>query len=98
VWTILLVGGFIWPWVLAAAWATGFAPLGARDLGLLGGSVIASIASSMFCAMRFRQDWSSGLLRPVGIAMLIAIQWYALVSKLVGAGPSWKGRVYPSAG
>ncbi len=43
---------------------------------------------------RFRQDWRSALLHPVGILMLLAIQWYSLVRKMRGGPVSWRGRAY----
>ncbi|RXH56790.1 glycosyltransferase [Granulicella sibirica] len=43
---------------------------------------------------RFRQDWRGALLHPLGILLLLAIQWYALGRKLSGGAVSWKTRAY----
>jgi glycosyltransferase involved in cell wall biosynthesis len=53
----------------------------------------------ILAARRFRQDWRSALLHPLGILLLLAVQWYALIRKLRGAQVSWRGRAYtkPSA-
>jgi hypothetical protein len=45
-------------------------------------------------AWRFRQDWRGAALHPVGIAVLLAIQWYSLWRKLTGGAVSWKSRAY----
>jgi glycosyltransferase involved in cell wall biosynthesis len=45
-------------------------------------------------AYRFRQSWSGAWLHPLGIGMLLAIQWYALVRKITGGSIRWKERSY----
>lgn len=44
---------------------------------------------------RFRQSMESAFLHPLGIVMLLAIQWYALIRSIFRRGNTWKGRVYP---
>ena len=48
----------------------------------------------VIAALRFRQDWRGAVLHPVGIAVLLAIQWYSLTRKLTGGAVSWKDRAY----
>lgn len=48
----------------------------------------------VLAAIRFRQDWRGALLHPIGIATLLAIQWYSLIRKLMGGAVSWKDRAY----
>ncbi len=48
----------------------------------------------VLAARRFRQDWRSALLHPLGIVLLLAVQWYALARKLSGRSVSWKTRAY----
>ena len=48
----------------------------------------------VLAAMRFKQEWRGALLHPVGIAVLLAIQWYSLARKLMGGAVSWKDRAY----
>ena len=43
---------------------------------------------------RFKQDWRSALLHPLGIVLLLCVQWYALVRKLSGRTVSWRNRAY----
>jgi hypothetical protein len=45
-------------------------------------------------AIRYRQSWVGVLLHPVGIVVLLALQWSALVGKLVGRPATWKQREY----
>ncbi len=48
----------------------------------------------ILAARRFRQNWRSALFHPVGILLLLAVQWYALLRKLRGGQVSWRGRAY----
>jgi hypothetical protein len=64
--------------------------------------IVAAVVAGVFGAWlprvqavrRFRQDWRSALLHPVGIAMLLVLQWYSLVRKILGGKVSWKERLY----
>ncbi len=44
----------------------------------------------------FRQSAVGALLHPLGVLILLAIQWYALSCKLMGRPVGWKGRQYRS--
>lgn len=92
--TLLLLMGQVAPVLLLA-------------VGLAGGlsataTVIAAAASligylpRLIMVRRFRQPWDSALLHPLGIVLLLAIQWQALVRQLRGRPSSWKGRSYLS--
>ncbi|MEM1211164.1 MAG: glycosyltransferase family 2 protein [Planctomycetota bacterium] len=98
-WTVLLLGGHVLPFVLMGAWLSG-----GLGLGVGGGEgwvgleqlVMLSFAMSgvvsVGLAWRFSQGWTAGLLRPMGVCVLVAIQWYALVRKWRGLPPVWRGR------
>ena len=43
---------------------------------------------------RFRQPLLSAILHPLGILLLLAVQWYALLRTLTGARVTWKSRAY----
>ncbi len=45
-----------------------------------------------YLALRLRQSVRCALLHPLGIALLLAIQWTALYRKITGKPASWKGR------
>lgn len=51
----------------------------------------------LIAARRFRQPVGGALLQPVGVTALLAIQWLALVRKILGHPMEWKGRAYSSA-
>ncbi len=86
--TLLLLVGQVLPVVLlaAAAWLSPTA------------LVLASIAALLAYLPRiigvvlFRQSLLGALLHPVGVCVLVAIQWYALTRSLIGKPATWKGR------
>lgn len=45
-------------------------------------------------AKRFKQDWRSALMHPLGILLLLSVQWYALLRKVSGRTVSWRNRAY----
>ncbi len=57
-------------------------------------SVLLTLAVRAVAAKRFKQDWRSALLHPLGISLLLCVQWYALVRKLSGRTVSWRNRAY----
>jgi Glycosyl transferase family 2 len=57
-------------------------------------AVAASYYPRIDAVRRFRQSPFGALLHPAGIAVLLAIQWYALLRGLVGRSNEWKGRRY----
>jgi hypothetical protein len=62
--------------------------------GWIFAALAASLLPRMVAAARFRQRWSSALLHPMGIAVLLALQWYALARKIAGQPAVWKQRAY----
>lgn len=46
-------------------------------------------------AVRFRQSWRGALLHPLGVLILLALEWTALLRKLMGRPATWKQRSYP---
>lgn len=59
---------------------------------ITGGAVILTLFPRVLAAFRFRQPARSTLLHPVGIAVLLLLQWTALASKLAGRQAVWKQR------
>ena len=91
--SILLALGQILPFVLAA-W---FAAKGGISLAVwiyLALGMAGAWLPRFLAALRFRQSWRSAALHPLGIAVLLAVQWYALWRKLLGGAVSWKSRAY----
>ncbi len=90
-WTVLLLGGWVMPWVMLVLWAV--LPWNV-PWWLILAPVVLEILTDWQIARRFRQGWRASLLRPLGIATLVAIQWYALARKLAGKKAVWRGRSY----
>lgn len=61
---------------------------------LLAIAVIAGYLPRMIAAARYRQSWRGALLHPLGIAVLLVLQWTALTRKLLGVQATWKQRAY----
>jgi hypothetical protein len=65
-------------------------------------AVIALALGAAFCAylprilaiLRFRQSWRGALLHPIGILLLLAVQWYALLRTWRGGPIAWRDRTY----
>ncbi len=57
-------------------------------------AVCLSYLPRVLAVRRYRQSRRSAALHPVGVATLLALQWFALGRKLVGRPATWKSRVY----
>lgn len=92
--TALLFAGQVLPFALI-----GLVALGNVSPAVLWGAVPAALAAWLprwTGARRFRQPLDGALLHPLGIAVFLLIQWYALARQLLGRPSGWKGRAYPS--
>jgi hypothetical protein len=59
------------------------------------GAIVATLLAylpRMLEAARFRQSWSSVLAHPLGIAVFLTIQWWALARRMLGLQTAWRGR------
>lgn len=89
IWTVLLGGGHVLPFVLAPlTWIAGTAL--APTLAALGLLALARIA----LALKVRQHPLSVLLHPVGVIVTIWIQWSAFIDARKGRQAVWRGRAY----
>lgn len=61
---------------------------------VLAACVTASYLPRLLAAIRFRQSWTSVLLHPIGVAVLLVLQWYALIRKWSGHAVTWRNRAY----
>jgi glycosyltransferase involved in cell wall biosynthesis len=91
-WTLILIGGQVLPFALlaGAAWLEPVAQM------LTAFAVTATYSMRFDAVRRYRQSWLGALLHPVGVLVLLAIQWYATVRAIVGRPVGWKGRRPPS--
>jgi hypothetical protein len=104
--TFLLGVGQVLPVVAAAAWgavcvslvvvgATFDEPRMAEAVTLmLAGAVVCSYLPRVLAVRRFRQPWRSAVGHPVGVALLLCVQWYALGMQVLGRPVSWRARRY----
>jgi cellulose synthase/poly-beta-1,6-N-acetylglucosamine synthase-like glycosyltransferase len=119
VWTMLLFGGHIFPFLWAALIITWFVeekiteefpdPEGVRYVtpvedynlmtlawGLTISACVLSYVPRLAATVQFRASWLGAVLHPLGILLLLAIQWYATVRAWLGRPVGWKGRPAPS--
>jgi hypothetical protein len=91
--SLLLILGQVMP----ALW---IALLGVRDrrsILLIGFAVVGIVCAwlpRVIGVRRFMQDWRGAALHPLGVLLLLALQWSALVGKLRGRAAVWKERSY----
>jgi hypothetical protein len=91
--SLLLFGGQVLPFVLlaCAAW------LSPPALVMALAAATMAYLPRLPAAWRFRQSWLGALLHPLGVALLLAIQWHALARAMTGRPAAWKGRNYQAA-
>jgi len=91
VFTTLLLLGQVLPGVLAiCAWA-------AQDWSAFNLSLAALVLGygiRVISAWRYRQSWRGAVLHPLGVLLLLVLEWYALRSKAAGRPANWKQRAY----
>jgi hypothetical protein len=83
-WTLLLGGGQVLPAVLLVL-SPGPLALVALGFGIL---------TRLILAVRFRQPLPSCFVHPLGVAVLLAVQWFSFVRARLGGASSWRGRRY----
>jgi cellulose synthase/poly-beta-1,6-N-acetylglucosamine synthase-like glycosyltransferase len=84
VWTTLLLGAHVLPWIL---------------LPLIEALVAVLITMGVRAAItaRVRETWWTLFMHPATVVVAVAIQWASLVRRLRGKKPAWKGRDYQPA-
>lgn len=74
--------------------------LAGGSAGLLAMSAVAVLASYLprvVAASRFHQPLAAALLHPLGICVLLGIQWLAFFRSLLRVPATWKGRSYSTS-
>lgn len=89
VWTVLLFGGHVLPWLLlpAALAEPGFLPF-----VLL--ACLAPLAARLLQARRCREPLGAIPLHPFAVLATLALQWTALLRSRLGVETAWRGRTY----
>lgn len=91
--TLLLAGGQILPvGLVAAGLATGWRGWPWWGIACAAVATGLSFLPRLLEAPRFRQSWASAIAHPLGVAVFLAIQWWALARRTLGLETSWRGR------
>ena len=91
--TLLLAIGQMLPVPLAVAgFATGWRGWPAWGIVLATVAVPLAYTPRLLEVIRFRQSLASAVLHPLGIALFLVIQWYALARRVAGLKTTWRGR------
>ena len=56
---------------------------------------VLTIVPRLAAMSRFNQSWTGMILHPLGVLVLLTIQWYAVYRVVIGKPVGWKGREYP---
>jgi hypothetical protein len=91
VFTVLLLFGQVLPAVVAI-WAWALQDTMAVTLSML--ALELGYAVRLVSAWRCGQSWRGAALHPLGVLVLLGLQWYALVGKLRRRPAVWKQRSY----
>jgi predicted membrane channel-forming protein YqfA (hemolysin III family) len=89
---LLLICGQVLPVVLLvlAPWL----PRPAAALTI--SAALAAYLPKLTAVGQFRESLAGAVLHPLGVLVLMAIQWYAFVRNALGRPATWKGRPYPA--
>ena len=91
---VLWIAYYVSSWVVGATFDNARAAVWVSVL--LGVAVVGSYLPRVIAVRKFRQPWGSAVLHPVGILMLLGVQWYALVRQVFGRPVEWRARSYAS--
>jgi len=86
VWTVLLGGGHVLPWLLLLLAPT-LPAAAAAGCGIL---------LRVLLARRFEQSLRSVAVHPLGVLSLLLLQWSSLLRARAGRPATWRGRAYPA--
>jgi hypothetical protein len=92
--TLLLFCGQVLPLLLALSLAVAPASYGTHARTLIVVALAASFVPRLLSVWKYRQSLLSALLHPLGVTLLLVLQWYALLRKLAGQQVTWKERAY----
>ncbi len=93
IWTIMLLGGHLLPWlVLVAALLGGDPPAAIIAALACAGPILAHLAQALRC----REPLPSVALHPLSVTLLVGVQWLALLRQVRGRPSTWRGRTYPA--
>jgi hypothetical protein len=88
--TLVLLGGQVMPSVVLLLAVVTHAPLAVTLMA--GIATVLSYLPRLIAVIRFRQSLLGALTHPIGVTLLVLIQWYALLRHALGMEISWRGR------
>jgi glycosyltransferase involved in cell wall biosynthesis len=91
--SFFLFFGQVLPLVLLV-FVVGYAGLHSMAGILALGATTACFVPRLLAVLRFRQRLLSAILHPIGVLLLLVLEWYALGRKLAGKQATWKQRAY----
>lgn len=96
VWTLLLAGGHVLPWLLLLLALFGLGSGQATFLAFA--AALVSLATRGAITLVTREPAGTILLHPLTVLVALAIQWNSLLRGKGAGTPMWKGRSYPIGG
>ena len=91
VFTVFLFVGQVLPLPLAVL---AYIQQHSRPLKIAVLAMVLGYGMRFFSAWRYRQSWRGAFLHPLGVLVLLMLQWYALLRKLFRRPAVWKERKY----
>jgi cellulose synthase/poly-beta-1,6-N-acetylglucosamine synthase-like glycosyltransferase len=91
VFTVFLFVGQVLPLPLAVM---AYVQHHSRPLKIAVLAMVLGYLMRFFNAWRYRQSWRGAFLHPLGVLILLVLQWYAFARKLFGLPATWKQRAY----
>ena len=92
--SFLLFCGQILPFLLTLSLIVAPASYGRYGRSFILAALAASFLPRLLSVWKYRQPLLSALLHPLGVTILLALQWYALLRKIAGQRVTWKERAY----
>jgi len=87
--TTILLGGAVLPWI-ALVLAVMLGEPAAAAVAVL--ALIAAHLPRALAVRQFQQSWQGVLFHTLAVALFIALQWIALLNRLLGRSVAWRGR------
>jgi len=93
-WSVVLIVSYVVPPALVVAGLVA----GSRAIwwSMAVAATIVGVSTRLLLAFRFEQPILGALLHPVGVTILVAIQWYSWFLRRAGRGVAWKDRAQAS--
>ena len=91
VFTVLLLVGEVLPLPMLV-WTATLQYLMPFRVALL--AFLLGYAIRLFSAWRYRQSWLGAAMHPLGVLLLLVLQWHAFFRKLLRTSVTWKDRAY----